>query len=200
MTTGIMLAAGEATRFGDQKLLHHLGGSPLICRSVAACVSSRLDDILVVTAPDTAIEETLRVRFPVEERLRFIQNPNPSRGMMSSLKLGLEALYPETAAAMVMLADMPMIPAHLIDELVIAQAWNGGILIPQCESKWRHPRIIPRDLFPDFLDLGDDVKGTDIIERYRADITLVDVVDPNTFMDINEPADVAIWQSANEQG
>jgi molybdenum cofactor cytidylyltransferase len=200
MITGIVLAAGQATRFGEEKMLVHLGGVPMVCRTVRACVDSRLDEILVVTPPSPGVQEALLQLFPVEERLRFVTNPKPERGMLSSLRAGLEVTTPQTTAAMVVLADMPMVPANLIDELVIEHAWHGGILLPVCGGQWRHPRIIPRDLFAEFMSLPDTAKGTEVIERYRADITAVDVSDDNTFLDVDDPADVEIWRRANEHG
>ena len=200
MITGIVLAAGKASRFGGEKMLVHLGGTPMVCRTVAACVSSRLDEILVVTPPSPEVQEAIVQRFPVEERIRYAVNPDPERGMLSSLKVGLKATTQQTSAAMVILGDMPMVPANLMDELVIEHAWHGGILLPVCGGEWRHPRVIPRELFAEIQALPDDGKGTEVIERYRADITTVDVSDDNTFLDVDEPADVEIWRRANEHG
>lgn len=198
MTSGILLAAGAGRRFGSQKLLADLGGTRLVCRTVAACVGSRLDEIVVVTGPDAAVREAIRGHFDGEPRIRFEINEAPERGAMSSVKTALRSLRPDVAAAVVILGDMPMVPPNLIDELIIEQAWHGGIVVPVCQGEWRHPRVIPAALFEDFLALADDDRGTKVIERYRADVKTVEVGSADTFMDINSVEDVVVWRRANE--
>lgn len=198
MISGILLAAGKGRRFGSQKLLEPLGGRPLVCRTVGVCLESRLDDIVVVTASDGAVAAEVRARFPGAPRLSYAVNRSPERGLVSTLKTGLAALGADVEAAMVIHADMPMVPPNLIDDLVIEYAWHGGIVIPECRGQWRHPRIIPRGLFDDFIALDDGEKGTVVIERYRADVTTLPVEDPVTFLDIDVPADVERWHSAHQ--
>jgi molybdenum cofactor cytidylyltransferase len=198
MISGILLAAGAGRRFGGQKLLEDLGGKPMVARTAAACLSSRLDEIIVVTAPDGRVAEVLRANFPGEPRLCYVANPDPERGLMSSLKTGLGSVSARSVAAMVIHGDMPMVPPNLIDELVIEQAWHGGIVIPVSGDEWRHPRIIPSGLFEEFLALTDDARGTTVIDRYRADVTTVSVGGTDTFLDIDVPSDVDTWRAANQ--
>lgn len=204
MIAGILLAAGEARRFGSQKLLEPLDGTPMACRTAGVCLESRLDHVLVVTGPDGEVADAIRGRFPGSPRLSYAVNRAPERGLMSTLKTGLAAVTgidvpgARVEAAMVIHADMPMVPPNLIDDLVIEYAWHGGIVIPECGGEWRHPRIIPRGLFDDFLALDDGEKGTTVIERYRADVTVFPVGDPVTFLDIDVPADIGRWHSAHE--
>lgn len=198
MISAILLAAGEGRRFGGQKLLERLDGVPLVCRTVGVCLESRLDSIVVVTGPDGAVADVVRAAFPRENRLDFVVNPSPERGHMSTVKAALAELPRDTTAAMVIHADMPMVPPNLIDDLVIEFAWHGGIVMPECCGEWRHPRIIPRGLFEDFLALGDEERGTAVIERYRADVTTVSVADPITFLDIDVPADMERWHDSHQ--
>lgn len=199
MIAGILLAAGAGRRFGAQKLLEALDETPLVCATVAACLQSRLDEIVVVTGPDASVSDALHV-FGTESRLRYATNDDPARGLMSSLKVGLRSLAAAARAAMVIHADMPRVPARTIDQLVLEYSWHGGIVIPVCAGHERHPRIIPRDLFDEFLALPDDARGTTVIDRYRADVTLVSFANELDFMDIDVPQDMDAWRDANQAG
>ena len=110
----LVLAAGESRRFGSDKLLHELDGVPL-----AAYVASSLKALpfgwrLAVTTPS---------RAPLFDGYEILDNPNPSRGMGSSLAIGAwRAMALGAEAMLVCLADMPFVSrAHLM-ALVDAKA------------------------------------------------------------------------------
>lgn len=197
MISGVLLAAGAGRRFGGQKLLESLEATPLVCTTVTACLGSRLEEIVVVTGTNSDIENAVHSHYPAEPRLRYATNSDPGRGLMSSLKVGLRALSPGATAAMVIHADMPMVSARTIDQLVLEHSWHGGIVIPVCGDRELHPRVIPRGLFDEFLDLPDDARGTDVIDRYRADVTRVPFDDVREFMDIDVPNDIDAWRDAD---
>ncbi len=76
----------------------------------------RLDDVVVVLGHDAeAVEDAIRWRS--ERRLR---NPDPSRGLSSSLQVGLDALTAGTDAALIVLGDQPLVSAAAIEALLEA--------------------------------------------------------------------------------
>ena len=191
MIAGVFLAAGQSARFGSDKLLHEVDGRPLAVHSLTAAVNARLDEIVVVVGPDaSALERAIRAVPGTKEKTRIVINTHPERGMMSSLKRGLRALRPECAAAMVLLADMPYLSSDLIDRLVETLEETDGIVIPECEGKLYHPRVIPKRLFSEFLALGDDEKGQSVIDRHREDIVTLHVEKKARFIDIDETRDL----------
>jgi len=84
----VVLAAGEARRFGCPKLLMPFGDSTVLGSAVEALVSIGMTPVVVVGGPDSAaISKSLESR-PV----RIVCNPEPARGMLSSIRVGVESL------------------------------------------------------------------------------------------------------------
>lgn len=192
MIAGVYLAAGEGSRFGGGKLLHEVACAPLYSLGLSQAVASGLDEIRVVLGPESAdLERDIQVRFEGEEKIRLERNPHgAARGMMSSLKVGLRAVEGRYDGAMVLLADMPLVTAIMVNELIGAFAKRPSIVIAECGGRLRHPRIIPARLFPEFLELADDEKGTRVIDKHREDIVEVSVGSELNYIDIDTPEDL----------
>src|SRR5262245_22495541 len=102
---GLVLAAGMARRFVGGKLVATLVNRPVgshVLDTVAAATSSgRVESSYFVAAQgDRQIADLTR-----RAGATLITNPDPSRGLSSSIKLGLAALPDTIGAALVFLAD-----------------------------------------------------------------------------------------------
>jgi molybdenum cofactor cytidylyltransferase len=192
---GIFLAAGEGRRFGGGKLLRPVAGMPLYYIGLSQAAASRLSEIRVVTGPETVDlkRDIAGRRFSKadgEPRIHVDHNPDAKRGMMSSLKTGLAAVEGGCDAAMVLLADMPLVTAIMINTLIDAFEKNPSIVIPECAGRLRHPRVIPARLFPEFMELADDEKGTKIIDRYREETVKIPLGNELNYIDVDTPEDL----------
>lgn len=195
MIAGILLAAGRGTRFGTDKRLHDVAGHPLIHYALRAATGSRIPSLYVVLGPDDkAVREAIESRLPAGGRTQFVQNDQPARGMMLSVKTAIGALPARCEAAVVIHGDMPLIPSSLIDRLIDEFERTGEIVVPESRGEWQHPRVIPRWLFEAFLNLGDDERGIAILEKHRKRVTRVPVQDHHCFIDVDVPADLRIVQ------
>ena len=113
----VVLAAGAGTRFGGGKLLAPLEGRPILQHVIDRLAASGLEDVVVVLGDDAAdVERTIDWRGA-----RRIRNPDPSRGLSSSLQHGIEALAPGVDAALIVLADQPRLPPRAIRALLDAE-------------------------------------------------------------------------------
>jgi molybdenum cofactor cytidylyltransferase len=102
--SGIVLAAGSATRFGSTKQLAPYRGRPLAQHAIDALASAGVEEIVVVTGHDAdAVERALRL----PPQGRFVRNTEHRTGLSSSVGVGLHALRDESEAAVVLLADQP---------------------------------------------------------------------------------------------
>ena len=192
MVTGILLAAGRGDRFGANKLMARVAGQPLIRYALKGCLGSRLAEVVVIVGGGgSAVAGEARRVFDDPERLRIVVNGTPERGMMSSLKAGIRSLDADCPAAMVLLADMPLVGAEVIDRLIEAFEGSEEIIVPECAGGIHHPKILPAWIFPEFLDLEDDAKGTVVLDRHRDRVVGVPWEDPETFLDVDSPADLA---------
>ncbi|MEN8176538.1 MAG: NTP transferase domain-containing protein, partial [Pseudomonadota bacterium] len=73
--TGLLLAAGNSSRFGDHKLLVELEGRPLILRSID-CLRECDRILAVVRAGDAPLQQCLR-----SAGVETVINPQADQGM-----------------------------------------------------------------------------------------------------------------------
>lgn len=108
-----ILAAGRSRRFGGAKLLADCADKPLGRWALDAALGLGLPVIWIGSS------ETCEI---VREDCGTLVNPDPDRGMGSSLALAARAAIERQAASLlVMLADMPLVDSSLLTELLAAQ-------------------------------------------------------------------------------
>lgn len=191
MIAGILLAAGQSHRFGSHKLVATVDGHPLVYYSVRACLDSDLPLLhIVVDANTPAVERAIASCTGDDDTVRIVRNTSAASGLMSSLKTGLRSLPATCEGAVVALADMPRITPRIINALLKTSAANDRITVAECAGRMRHPRVIPRRFFDDFLRLSDSGKGTDVLRKYRHDIVRVPVGSEEDYWDIDTEADL----------
>jgi molybdenum cofactor cytidylyltransferase len=114
----IVLAAGEGRRFGGHKLLAPLHGQPLL-QHVLDVLATRpaIAPVIVVLGGDAdALARTMTWRG--EQR---IVNPDPARGISSSLRAGLLAISVAERGldgVLILLGDQPLVQPTTLDALV----------------------------------------------------------------------------------
>jgi molybdenum cofactor cytidylyltransferase len=147
MTVGaVLLAAGSGTRLGGRpKALLQLGGVPLILRQLIALSGAGVDEVVVVLGHHAdAVEAAVRA-FPIT----LVHNPEPDAGQASSVRCGLAALSPRIDAAMVALADQPLIDTQDIVALIGAykkRPEGTAMVVPRFESRPGNPVIFDATL------------------------------------------------------
>lgn len=135
----VVLAAGSGSRFGGRKLLASLEGRPLLQHVLDRLAASGLDDVVVVLGDDAPAVEAA-IAWRTERRIR---NPEPARGLASSLQIGIAAVPEAIDAALIVLGDQPRVPPRAIRALLDAAAdttASGGT--EPGDGTWR-PIIVP---------------------------------------------------------
>jgi CTP:molybdopterin cytidylyltransferase MocA/SAM-dependent methyltransferase len=112
----IVLAAGAGSRFGGGKLLAPVEGRPILQHVLDRLAASGIDDVIVVLGDDAAAIEGA-IDWRDERRVR---NPDPSRGLSSSLQVGLADIRDDADAAMIVLGDQPLVPPRAVRALLDA--------------------------------------------------------------------------------
>ena len=111
-----MLAAGAGSRFGGGKLTAGLEGRPILQHVIDAIARSGLPAPIVVVGPgDDALERS--VDWGAARR---VVNPDPARGLSSSLRVGWTAAVgagPEPSSVLVLLGDQPHVDPALLRRL-----------------------------------------------------------------------------------
>ncbi|MDO8432940.1 MAG: nucleotidyltransferase family protein [Candidatus Binatus sp.] len=184
---GIILAAGESRRMGYPKPLLKIDGVTFI-EKISASMLEVVPRLVIVLG---AHAERIRPAIPRDERIAIVENPNYSRGQLSSLKVGLAAIGAQAAAAMVQLGDHPLVRADSFRRLADAYEKSGvPIAIARHAGRRGHPLIFARALFAELLDAPEDEGARYVVNRDPARVMYVDLDDPGINLDLDTPADL----------
>jgi CTP:molybdopterin cytidylyltransferase MocA len=192
MVAVIILAAGDSTRMGRPKaLLPDPEGRPFVARLVRTFSAAGCSVITVVTGRDHgAIVAALAAdRLPVDPVV--VKNPDPSRGQLSSLWVGLDAVgAPEVEAVLVTLVDVPMVKASTIRQIVDAWRVRGAPIVrPAIGERHGHPVLFDRALFDELrrVPLAQGAKA--VVRAHAARVVNVPVDDEGCLVDVDTPAE-----------
>ena len=184
--TAIVLAAGEATRMGADKLRLRWRGTPVLARAVEPLVASpRIADVIVVVQPGREPPE-----LPPEARL--VPNVDYAEGMATSLVAGVRAADPDTDVLLLALGDMPGIGAELIHRLLTAfEGTTQPILVPVFGGRRGHPVLFDRSCRDLLLGLAGDAGARGVLAASPERVHEEPVDDPAVLFDVDTPADLA---------
>ena len=187
MISAIVLAAGQATRFGRCKQLMPLGAKTLLEHVLDNLRQSKVDDVVVVLGAQ-ADEIRQRVRFDKE---RVVLNPDYERGMSTSIQAGLRALPATSLAAMIVLADQPFVTSPTLDALVDGYLrTRANVVVPTYNGFRGNPVIVDRSLFAEMMDIRGDIGCRSIFGDHAESIVRVAVNDRGVVTDIDTPEDL----------
>ena len=169
--TAIVLAAGESRRMGRQKLLMELDGKPLIRHVVDAVAASRVDEIIVVTGGHHD-----EVMAAVGDAAKFVRNPEPTRGMLSSVRCGLEVADAGTEAVAIFLGDQPRLRPAVIDAVLTAFTESSqSIAVPVMNGKRGHPLVFAARYRDEILSLFDEAGLRGLLAAHPDEVLTVPV-------------------------
>ena len=184
MIAAVVLAAGFARRMGRQKLLLEFKGKPVVRWSVES-VLPHVEDCVVVTGHDDAAVRAALAGLA----LRFAVNPRPQDGQGSSIAVGIAALKPWTAAALIVLGDQPRTPGDVVPALLAAHARSRkSIVTPAYRGTHGTPVLFASDVFPELRALRGDTGARAVVAARpeRVETLTLDVPMP---ADVDTPED-----------
>jgi molybdenum cofactor cytidylyltransferase len=187
MSTAIVPAAGAAARFGGDKLAVDLRGTPLLDRTIASLLDGGFQEVIVIVPPAAAW--LTAIRRLLDPRVSTIVNPDPARGMFSSIQLGARAVM--TSPIGVLPGDMPFVRAGTIRHLLAASAGTQGSVVPRYDGRRGHPIVMPAGVRAAIVAAPAGGTLKDVITQaphFRID---VDVDDPGVLRDVDVPGDLA---------
>lgn len=161
-----VLAAGFSSRMGDFKPLMDLEGRTLLEWAVTAFRRAGVRAITVVTGHrnEEVGQEARRLGVP------WVQNPDPGRGMFSSVCVAAEAAR-GLDAFFLLPVDIPLVRPATVQALVAARnamSGNAGrtVLYPTHDGRRGHPPLIPGALVPAILDHDGQGGLKTLLERF----------------------------------
>jgi CTP:molybdopterin cytidylyltransferase MocA len=184
----VVLAAGEARRFGSAKLALPVDGMPLVRRAVVAATQASAKVVVVLGAHRELVESHI-----ADLSVECVFNREWSSGMGSSIArgiAGLEEAAPALDAAIIALADQPMIGAAELMQLIAAHARAPTrIIAAQYAGVLGPPCLFPRKYFGELGALLGTRGARALLRRHAGQVTAVPV--PAAAIDIDTPADYA---------
>ena len=179
---GVLLAAGEGSRFGQPKALVTLEGQTLAERGARLLRAGGAAPVLIVAgAAPVAVGD-----------VRTVYNPDWRTGMGSSLRAALRALAgADAGAAVIALADQPLVGAQAVARLIAAYRAGATVAVAAYEGKPRNPVLLAREHWPEVIATATGDQGARAFLRAHPDlVTLVECGDTGRPDDIDTRADL----------
>jgi molybdenum cofactor cytidylyltransferase len=181
----IVLAAGLSRRMGTNKLLEDLHGKPVVRHVVEAALASRAGPVTVVTGHQAADVKLALVGLDVT----FVHNPHFADGMATSLQVGIDAVEDTSAAALVMLGDMPLVTPAIVNRLIdnLAGSVTARAVVPIADGRRANPVLIMRSLFSEVAKLTGDAGARRLLEQAGHDVIEVMIEHDGVLLDVDTP-------------
>lgn len=187
MIVGLILAAGSSTRMGRPKALlpHPESGDTFIYYLVSVFSRGGSDRVIVVGRPDDPAAR----REAEAAGAVFVANPEPSRGQLSSLVVGIDLAEAQGAhGVLVTPVDLPGITAAVVAS-VLAASGSAPIVRPTYNGRAGHPVYFSRALFAELRNADAGVGARAVVHADPSRVLEVPCDDPGILLDVDTPAD-----------
>jgi molybdenum cofactor cytidylyltransferase len=179
----VILAAGQSSRMAPRHklLVQDATGRAMVARVVDGVLASRARPVLVVTGHRADEVKAALAGRPVT----FVTAPDYADGLSASLRAGLAAVPASTAAALVVLGDMPLVTAATIDRLIESyDPDEGRTIVAPSHGELGNPVLWDRRHFPAMMALTGD-RGARSLLRQHAEAVAEIAVDDTVLRDFD---------------
>lgn len=174
---GIVLAAGESSRYGKPKQLLDFHGEPFVRRVAKTALAAGLSPVVVVTGAYAEQVEAAVRDLPV----LIARNAQWREGQAAAVRTGLSPLpgpIPNAAGerriwdreiggAIFLLVDQPQVTSHVLDTLKSRHAEGlFPIVAPLAADRRANPVLFDRVTFPELMKLEGDVGGRAVMRQF----------------------------------
>ena len=165
----VIMAAGSAARYGENKLAAEFRGKAVIEYALDAAKIDLFDTVLVVT------------QYPEIEKLAknrgyyAVRNEHPDWGISHTIALGTTLLESHDAI-LFLVADQPLLTSRSV--LRVVSAWLSHpekICGAGCGGKRGNPNIFPAAYFEELKKLRGDCGGNAVIRCHEDAFFLVEI-------------------------
>jgi molybdenum cofactor cytidylyltransferase len=165
---GIILAAGESTRFGKPKQLLDWKGQPFVRAVAKTALEAGLSPVIVVTGAKGE-----NVQAAVHDlKVTVLTNENWKSGQGSSIKKGVQVLQvgDNVGAAIFLLVDQPQVTKSILQALMEKHAEGlHPVVAPMVMDQRANPVLFDQVTFSDLMELEGDVGGRAIFHMYHVE-------------------------------
>ena len=184
----VVTAAGSAERFGGKKLLAPVDGEPLLDHTIRCLLEGGVSEVIVVVGTDARGELERDVNAMNDPRVRPVENPDPSRGMFSSIQAGVATANGD--ALVVLPGDMPYVRAETVRAVIAKYRERRAIVSPRYNGKRGHPVVMPLALRDEIAATASTANLHEVIKQHQDMRVDLDVDDAGVVRDVDIPADL----------
>jgi len=171
---GVILAAGESSRYGEPKQLLDWKGEPFIRVVAKRAIEAGLSPVIVVTGANAERVESALMGLNV----KIVRNNDWASGQASSIRTGILSLTPAplplgegySGTCIFLLVDQPQITTSILQALTEKHAEGlYPIVAPMVMDRRANPVLFDRRTFKDLLTLEGDTGGRTIFHKHKVE-------------------------------
>jgi molybdenum cofactor cytidylyltransferase len=186
---GLILAAGESTRFGGRKQLADIDGKPMLEHAIDQLRPIFNDDLYVVLGAFR--DEILSV---IGNRAKTIANDNWQSGMGSSIAAGIAGICAAGKYDGVLIALGDQVGLTGSDYQKLLNAFDGSHIIASRYKEMNGvPALFPAAYFPELSMMGGARGAQQVLNNSSYNISAIAI--PNAEFDIDTPEDLELFSS-----
>jgi len=192
-TAAVLLAAGSGSRMGHKpKSLLELNGEPLIRRSARQLLDAGVTQLVVVLGHYAADIKAPLDGLPVHK----VYNPDPDQGLVSSQRLGLQALRDKTKTVIMSLADQPLVTTQDIHTLLLAFASSTtDMLFPFVNGQPGNPVLLSARARVEILASDSSFGCKEWRQSHAAQVQKFSSDNLHFITDLDKPQDIADFEN-----
>ncbi|HEY9733214.1 MAG TPA: nucleotidyltransferase family protein [Drouetiella sp.] len=184
--TGVVLAAGAATRFGSPKQLAKFGASTLIDTAIDALDTPSVDAVGVVLGCNSELIWTHLKERKIARPIQALHNSNWQLGLSTSIHCATKMAMEQKASHLLLLTcDQPLVSKELIENILKLLDRDTLVACKYGDTSGI-PAVFPAALFRELLLLKGDRGAKSIIQNN----TSVILEFPDGIYDVDQQADL----------
>lgn len=179
MVNAVIMASGDSSRMGKNKLMLPYNEKPIIEHVIDAVQKCNFNEVILVAKEKEVLD--------IGENINIltILNTEAYKGQSQSIKLGILNTC-ESDGYMFFTADQPLIDFYTINLLLDSFVKNNNyIIIPRYKNKVGSPTIFPKRFKEELLNLQGDIGGKAIISNHLNEVLFVDIKNDYFLFDID---------------
>jgi len=179
---GIILAAGESSRYGKTKQLLDWKGEPFVRVVAKNAIRAGFSPVVVVTGAHAG-----QVEAAIQDlNVAVLKNNEWRTGQGSSIRTGVQNLPKWCGGAIFLLADQPHVDTSVLRALREKHAETlSPIIAPMVLDQRANPVLFDRVTFPDLMNITGDTGGRAIFHKHR--VAYLPWHDGSLLVDVDTP-------------
>ncbi|HMV25896.1 MAG TPA: nucleotidyltransferase family protein [bacterium] len=183
-TEAIIFAAGQASRYGDNKLLLPIGDVPAMIYAIRTLCAAGVDRIAVITG---AYHDTIKQAL-IREPVRIFLNPRHSEGMSATICFSVQQIDQSSESILLLPGDVPLFSRQTI-KTMMQYGLTHRIVIPRYQGKKGHPVLVDRKIVEECLETGLEMPLYEVIQNHQNEVFYLDSDDQGVVLDIDTRED-----------